>query len=1515
LALIIILCGSVSAADVSDDISITNDQSNFIEDEEQNQVTDPPEPKHSISGTVLDCQTNDSFQGALISVKTLNGEDVASNVTDENGNYNVIFTSTETLFKVTASSNGHVSPSKDVAVNPSDDLEDSNLYGTANFHLGTLALTKGSWDIIGLDHNNVNQGPNQYVIQIHVTNNALTTANNVAGTLAWTTTNPYVYLAPGQSPTVFLGDLAPGETRDIFYLVEVARNSNAYDTTRNYTITVSGDNTGAPADTITGQLYVQKLISQNRNDVVSITVSNPTPTVGDYFAVTVVSTTASAAYDVVNLPIDYNPALVKPISYNVTYGPNTSNNIRLDNPGQTNYVSVWVFEALSAGSNQFLAVIMDRSGISYHYNNDFGQSNIIEVVSRADLAVTKTVDNPNPLLGETVNFTITVTNNGPNNATGVNVNDNMVPIGSMTFSSATPSKGSWNPGTGIWTIGDLAIGETVTLVFQALINQLGQITNIAHVTGNEEDPNPLNNQALVVLSSEQPTADVGIVKTTNNHAPHVGEIFNFIVQVFNSGPDTATNVIVTDTWPGALEIISAVTSQGTFDQGALIWNVGTLLPSTIATLNITARGLVPGIWTNTVDVTASEFDPHPEDNTSSVNVDIHPEIDLAVQKTVNNTSPNVGQNVVFTVTVTNLGPQDATGVIVNDLLPPGLIYVSSNPSKGSYNSGTGIWNIGNLVKDEIVSLNITVTVNATGQITNIAIASGNEHDHHPENNQGIAVINGGPTADLNIIKTANQLILNNGENIVFNFVLKNDGPNDATNAVVNDLIPVGLEFVSATTSQGSYDPITGVWSVGNLANQVTATMEIIVKAVQTGFITNIADTSADQFDPHPEDNVDAVTVQILPSADLAITKSVDDTQPNIGEQVTFTLIVTNNGPNNATGVVVMDLLPPELIFNSATPSQGTYDSITGIWNIGSLNVNQIVTLLLLVTVDAEGEITNLANVSGNQNDPNLTNNQAISILNGQPAADLAIQKTADNLMPHVGDLVTFTINLYNAGPSNATNVIVTDTVNPINGLIFDSYTATQGTYNSLNGIWTVGDLNYNSSAQLTLKFIVNSIGQITNTVVAAADEEDPHPEDNTSSVTVNGQPSADIGVEKTIIPTTQNYGGQVTHIITVTNHGPSNATDVVVTDILPDGAKLIYVSSNPSQGTFSELNNAWNIGNLLNGESATLEIIFTVNGTGEIVNTATKTHANEFDPNSENDSSSATLTVPSAADIAVGKTVSNTTPNYLDYVTWTVTATNNGPDTATGVVITDILPVNLSLVSVNPSQGTFVGGVWNVGALLNGASATLNIFTRVITSNAATTNIANLTALDQYDWNDTNNSGNATITVPPAADLYLIVNTTTECIRIGNNVLIQFKLGNNGPDTAENVVVRWVVPKGMQFVSATPEPGFGTANYNSLTRTVTWIVGDLAVTDSYLNIIVKLLTPGLYVIEPTVSSDTFDPISADVTPADVCAVSTNGTNGTNGTGVPMQPTGMPLVPLLMGILAVFTGLITKKIRF
>src|SRR5262249_10754501 len=151
-----------------------------------------------------------------------------------------------------------------------------------------------------------------------------------------------------------------------------------------------------------------------------------------------------------------------------------------------------------------------------------------------------------------------------------------------------------------------------------------------------------------------------------------------------------------------------------------------------------------------------------------------------------------------------------------------------------------------------------------------------------------------------------------------------------------DEFPGGLALLSATPSQGAYAPGTGLWDVGTVPDAGTATLTLTARVVSPAAQTNTAAVSrADQFDPNPGTTTASAT-ETPQQADLALTKSVSNARPNVGDTITFTVTLSNKGPDAATGVAVTDLLPGGLTFVSATPGQGVYSGSTGLWTVGTL---------------------------------------------------------------------------------------------------------------------------------------------------------------------------------------------------------------------------------------------------------------------------------------------------------------------------------------------------------------------------------------------------------------------------------------------------------------------------------------------------------------------------------------------------------------------------------------------------
>jgi len=176
--------------------------------------------------------------------------------------------------------------------------------------------------------------------------------------------------------------------------------------------------------------------------------------------------------------------------------------------------------------------------------------------------------------------------------------------------------------------------------------------------------------------------------------------------------------------------------------------------------------------------------------------------------------------------------------------------------------------------------------------------------------------------------------------------------------------------------------------------------------------SNVAEvTAVDQFDcdSTPNNSVttedDHASVSLTPkSADLSLTKTVNDATPSVGDNVTFTVMVSNAGPDAATTVAVQDLLPSGLTFVSASSANGPYDSTTGAWTISSIANGATASLQIVATVASTADTTNSAQVSAaDQRDPDSTVNNNIASEDDQASVsltplqiDLSLAKTVSD---------------------------------------------------------------------------------------------------------------------------------------------------------------------------------------------------------------------------------------------------------------------------------------------------------------------------------------------------------------------------------------------------------------------------------------------------------------------------------------------------------------------------------------
>lgn len=365
------------------------------------------------------------------------------------------------------------------------------------------------------------------------------------------------------------------------------------------------------------------------------------------------------------------------------------------------------------------------------------------IIQGADLLIAKTAA-PNPVNAVgTLTYTLRITNAGADTATAITATDTLP--SQVSFGSVSGTGWSCNSSSGIITCtrASLAVGPApnILITVTAPITS-GLITNTASVTSSIFDPNPGNNSVSLNTTVLPPQADLSLTKTVNNPAPFPGNTVVFTLTVRNGGPNTATNVQVKDQLPPGLQY-QADDGSGAYNSGTGLWTVGTLGSGVSATLHLTAQYIVIISVTNIAQVSASDqADPDSTPNNNNpteddqASVTLGPPADLSLSKTVNNPAASPGSTVVFTLTVSNSGPNAATNVRVSDLLPFGLVY-QVHSGTGSYNSGTGLWTIGNLGNGVSATLRITAQYITIIPVTNTAqiIASDQiDPDSTPNNN-------------------------------------------------------------------------------------------------------------------------------------------------------------------------------------------------------------------------------------------------------------------------------------------------------------------------------------------------------------------------------------------------------------------------------------------------------------------------------------------------------------------------------------------------------------------------------------------------------------------------------------------------------------------------------------------------------------------------------------------------------------------------------------------------------------
>ena len=1043
-------------------------------------------------------------------------------------------------------------------------------------------------------------------------------------------------------------------------------------------------------------------------------------------------------------------------------------------------------------------------------------TDVASVGSSADMTVTDN-GSPNPVAaGNNITYTQAVTNIGPSaadNATMVSP----IPANTTFVSLAVPAgwscttPGIGNTGNVVCTNVNLAASTagTFSLVVKVAAGTSNGtvITDTVSVNSSTADPNSANNTASISTLVGTSGPDLTVTNAALPNPVQAGANITYTQVVTNPGSSAATTATFTEATPANTAFVSITPPVGwtcaAFPPQCTDASVAAGASGTFTVVYKVTGGTASGtVITDTATVNAANQSFGANSATATDIVATATQADVALATVATPSSVISGNDITYMQAITNNGPAAATGLSFTEATPVNTTFESVSAPAGWTCTEPAVGASGNVncttpnlavatAADIIVVVNVPTTVTA-GTITANSTVTTTSSDPTAANNSTTVATPVTVACDLAVTNSGTPSPVTAGSNITYTQTVTNSGPSNCSAATFSEPTPANTTFVSvvAVTTGG------GTWTCPNAAPvactnptvvpgstvTITAVYKVTAGTAAGTIISDTASAATTSSDTNQTNN--SATLQIAVAsgtqADLNVTNSGSPNPVSAGSQITYTQSVSNAGPVAATTVSFTDPIPANTTVVSLTGPAGWACSTAPApptCTIATLAASTTANFTFVVTVNtgvASGTtITQADSVTSATSDPNAGNNSATATVQVSTSANLSVTDTASPIPVLAAANITYTQVVTNAGPSTATGTSVSESL-PANTTSFSlsgpaGWLCTLGTLTCTNPSFAPG-----TPATITYVVTVNAVAAgtpINDTVSVNSTISDPNTSNNTATAAdvVALATQADLITTNSALPTVA-PGSNVTYTQTVTNNGPAIATGVSFTQTTPPNTTFQSITP-PAGWTCGTVPAAGGTGTItctdgsslaINGSGTFTVILQVISATPSgtnITETATATATNVV-PSLTSNSATATVVVAGAgtADVAIVKTAtpSPTVPEQ-DTLTYTLTVTNNGPATATNVIVTDPLPTDFTSLSVNTTAGTCseAGGTVTclLGTMANAANATVTILTLTGAPGTAT-NTATVSA-DQTDPNPNNNTSTQTETITAATSIKL----------------------------------------------------------------------------------------------------------------------------------------------------------------
>ncbi|MCU9814245.1 hypothetical protein [Paraclostridium sp. AKS73] len=1086
--------------------------------------------------------------------------------------------------------------------------------------------------------------------------------------------------------------------------------------------------------------------------------------------------------------------------------------------------------------------------------------------------VVKNVDKSYALVGDTLTYSFTVTNNGNTSAKNAIFSDTIQSQASFIAGSVYingVNKPSYNPNDG-FNLDTINIGQVINIEFKVKVDSLPSPNNIKNsATISYQyyiDPNqqPISNTATSnIVTTIINAYSANLTKSVNKSYAMVGDILNYEIIASNTGTVPLTNVNLKDIIPNG----------STFVDGSVFVD-GVNIPVANPNIGFTINDVLPGgnvVVTFKATVTSI---PNPPQINNSANINFKyrlsptlPYVDATLNsntvttnvvtvnitntKSVDKTYATVGDVLTYTSVITNNSNVNITDTIFTDLVPNDTSFVSGSVSIGGtpypdYNPNTG-FTLNTIAPGASVTVKFDVNVDSVphdGYVTNI---SNINYSYKLDPNGSSTVANKASNSvttyirlgNLTVTKASDRTVVRLNNVITYSFVISNTGNTILKNLKFTDsiqeesLFNTGSVYVNGV-NKPTYDPEVGFnLDDIDIGNQATVTFTVTVDQIPLD--NQLLNKSTIDYSYYVDPNgspttkskdSNTTTVYVYDTI-MSATKSVDKDIAKVGDALTFTIDIVNEGNVAAEFVNFIDALDSNLAFIEDSVYVNGQQKIGYNPNEGfvlsNIEPDTTTTVTFQATVDSrplDNTIYNFATINYKYTvgtdliNATINTNTTMTFV---AVGELTLTKSVNTNYATVGDNLTYSVTVKNTGSVNATNLTFTDLIP--NATSFNEGTVvvdgiSQPTFNPNEG-FVLSDLIPNNYHTVTFSIMVDSLpltGKVENTAdveftYKLTPSDDPVTITSTSNKVTTFINLGLLNSNKTVDKLYATINDILTYTINIENEGNATCSSILFKDLIQTDATFeagsVYVNGinkpdyNPNVG--------FNLEDIIGYGNTSVSFKVKVNSVPAtdyiLYNNSSVNYNFKIDPDktpvSKQSTSNIVSTVINVGSLSATKSVSKSYATIGDVLTYTINILNNGNVTAKNINFRDVIPTGLTFVtdSVTINDVSKPGynpySSFSLGDIIAGDTVVVKFDVTVssLPSPSLVSNTANLTFMYRID--------------PDGTDIYGQTNSNTVTTQINVGSLNILKSVNKGYATTGDIITYTVTLTNNGNVNAT----------------------------------------------------------------------------------------------------------------